>query len=35
MDEYHDGKTIEVRAEFQQTYTWVPGRGEYTVTVVG
>ena len=29
------GKTIEVRAEFQQTYTWVPERGEYTVTVVG
>jgi hypothetical protein len=29
------GKIIEVRAEFQQTYTWVPERGEYTVTVVG
>jgi hypothetical protein len=29
------GKTIEVRGEFQQTYNWVPARGEYTVTVVG
>jgi hypothetical protein len=29
------GETIRVRGEFQQTYTWIPERDEYTVTVVG